>query len=89
MLASDSICLDKFKDIFHVFIAVPSPFAGLTTFKEKAPDSLIEYWQIRDSSHPTGNLLTLVIATLAKTLLANGSCLYRLALCGYWQPNGR
>ena len=49
MLASDSICLDKFKDIFHVFIAVPSPFAGLTTFKEKAPDSLIEYWQIRDS----------------------------------------
>ena len=73
MFASDSICMDELKDVFHVFITIPTPFAGLTAFKEKAPDGLIEYWQIRDSSHPTGNLLTLVIATLAKTLLGEGN----------------
>ena len=61
MTALDSVWLDKFKDMLHVLVALPSAFARLTAFIGSTPYHLIENRQTGDLTDTFSDFLTLVI----------------------------
>ena len=69
MLTLDSGGIPQFKDLFYVFVALPTPKAGLATFEDGSSHHLIEQRQTCNLADASGDFQTLVITTLSQSFL--------------------